>query len=111
MSEEHCAENDRLHALGVPTHKLPRCPPFLDELRDMTCGARTRAGTPCKRKDLCTNGRCKLHGELSTGPKTPDGKARAALNGKYKADGKKECEADPMRGSENLTSENSVAEN
>jgi len=42
--------------------------PFPDELRDLTCGARTRAGTPCKRKDLYTSGRCRLHGGLSTGP-------------------------------------------
>ena len=45
------------------------------------CGAKTRAGTPCKRKDLYENGRCKLHGGLSTGPKTPEGKARLSMNG------------------------------
>jgi len=44
-------------------------PPFPDELLDMTCGARTRAGTPCKRRDLYRSGRCKLHGGLSTGPR------------------------------------------
>ena len=47
------------------------------------CGAKTRAGTPCKRKDLYENGRCPLHGGLSTGPKTPGGKARSALNGLF----------------------------
>lgn len=41
-------------------------PPELHELR---CGARTRAGTPCKRRDLYKSGRCRLHGGLSTGPK------------------------------------------
>lgn len=44
-------------------------------------GAKTRAGTSCKRKDLYQNGRCRLHGGWSTGPKTPEGKAKAALNG------------------------------
>ena len=46
------------------------------------CGARTRAGTPCKRKDIWyPSGRCKLHGGLSTGPKTKKGKRRSAKNG------------------------------
>ena len=45
------------------------------------CGARTRKGTPCKRKDIYRSGRCRLHGGLSTGPRTPEGKRRSALNG------------------------------
>lgn len=58
-----------------------------DFLRGLTCGAKTRAGTPCKRLDLAhANGRCKLHGGLSTGPKTEAGKARSGLNGKPSAD-------------------------
>jgi hypothetical protein len=60
----------------------PVFPPFPDKLRDLTCGAKTRAGTPCKRKDLYTNARCPLHGGLSTGPTTPEGKANAAKNGR-----------------------------
>lgn len=55
-------------------------PPFPDELHDMRCGAKTRAGTPCRMKALYRNGRCKLHGGLSTGPKTEAGKARASQN-------------------------------
>ena len=47
----------------------PKCAPFPDELRGLTCGAKTRAGTPCKRRDLHGSGRCKFHGGLSTGPK------------------------------------------
>ncbi|NVN97329.1 hypothetical protein HXX01_03820 [Candidatus Nomurabacteria bacterium] len=47
----------------------------------MRCGARTRSGTPCKRKDLCDNGRCKLHGGMSTGPRTEQGKKRSSQNG------------------------------
>ncbi|WP_420094491.1 HGGxSTG domain-containing protein [Pseudomonas cichorii] len=35
----------------------------------MTCGAKTRAGSPCKRRDLYKSGRCRLHGGLSAGPK------------------------------------------
>lgn len=41
-----------------------------------TCGASTRAGTPCKRRDIYQSGRCALHGGLSTGPRTPEGNAK-----------------------------------
>lgn len=47
----------------------PGCARFPEELRGLTCGAKTRAGTPCKRRDLYLSGRCRLHGGLSTGPK------------------------------------------
>lgn len=47
----------------------------------LTCGARTRAGTPCKQKGLYDCGRCRLHGGLSTGPRTREGKRTSALNG------------------------------
>ena len=36
------------------------------------CGAKTRRGTPCQCPAM-PNGRCRLHGGLSTGPKTPEG--------------------------------------
>lgn len=57
-------------------------PPFPDELCGMTCGAKTRAGTPCKQKGIYDNGRCKLHGGLSTGPRTKRGKKKSSLNWK-----------------------------
>ena len=41
------------------------------------CGARTRAGCPCKGPAM-KNGRCRMHGGASTGPKTPEGRARIA---------------------------------
>lgn len=47
----------------------------------LTCGARTRAGSSCKQRGLFDNGRCKLHGGLSTGPRTQAGKAVSARNG------------------------------
>ena len=38
------------------------------------CGAFARStGQPCKAKGLA-NGRCKNHGGMSTGPKTPEGR-------------------------------------
>ena len=39
------------------------------------CAARTRRGTSCLRQAL-RNGRCPNHGGLSTGPRTPEGRAR-----------------------------------
>ncbi|EOH3199811.1 TPA: HGGxSTG domain-containing protein [Klebsiella pneumoniae] len=42
----------------------------------MTCRATTRKGTPCKMTALYASGRCKLHCGMSTGAKTPEGKAR-----------------------------------
>ncbi len=51
------------------------------------CGAKTRAGSRCratpvwdKKKDKPKNGRCRMHGGLSTGPKTEGGKRRALRN-------------------------------
>ncbi|WP_430539508.1 HGGxSTG domain-containing protein [Lysobacter niastensis] len=44
------------------------------------CGARTRAGTPCRTKPIPGRTRCRWHGGRSTGPKTPEGRAKAALN-------------------------------
>jgi hypothetical protein len=40
------------------------------------CGARTRRGTGCQSPAM-PNGRCRLHGGLSTGPRTPDGLERS----------------------------------
>ena len=57
-------------------------PTFPEELRGLACGAKTRAGTPCRQKGIYLNGRCKLHGGLSTGPRTKTGKRRSSLNWK-----------------------------
>ena len=42
------------------------------------CGARTRSGGTCKNPAIKGRSRCKLHGGLSSGPKSVAGKARAA---------------------------------
>ena len=47
-----------------------------------TCGAKTRAGTPCQQKSIYWNGRCKFHGGLATGPTTDAGKEQARINGR-----------------------------
>ena len=39
------------------------------------CGAKTRKGTLCMAPAM-SNGRCRMHGGKSTGPRTPEGKER-----------------------------------
>lgn len=48
------------------------------------CGARTRSGQPCRARAVWNrdlnrpaNGRCRMHGGLSTGPKTSQGRRRS----------------------------------
>lgn len=62
------------------------------------CGARTRAGTPCKARVCQKPGgklstRCKLHGGKSTGPRTPEGRARIAESNRARAQARREAQA------------------
>jgi hypothetical protein len=54
------------------------------------CGAKTRQGTACQRPANKKNGRCRLHGGASTGPKTNEGRARISeanlRHGRYTKD-------------------------
>jgi hypothetical protein len=43
-----------------------------------SCGARTRKGPACLARVVPGKRRCRVHGGLSTGPRTPEGKARIA---------------------------------
>jgi hypothetical protein len=61
--------------------KRPKPSPSPEQCRGLTCGATTRHGTSCQRRDLGAGARCKLHGGRSTGPQTAKGKQRASLNG------------------------------
>jgi hypothetical protein len=60
-----------------------------DFLAAPRCGAHTRAGGCC-RQPAMANGRCRLHGGLSTGPRTAEGRARCArarrIHGFYSAE-------------------------
>ena len=54
------------------------------------CGARTRAGCPCRAPAIHGKLRCRMHGGRSTGPRTKEGRARIAAarttHGRYGAD-------------------------
>jgi hypothetical protein len=66
----------KLHAdPGARRGRLRNGNPAGDYLRSPRCGARTRTGGCC-RQPAMANGRCRLHGGLSTGPRTPEGLAR-----------------------------------
>ncbi|WP_306292482.1 HGGxSTG domain-containing protein [Solemya velum gill symbiont] len=79
----HVKECERIYEIWdsedypYPVPDLPDYPP---EFSDLTCGAKTRAGHPCKQKILYSSGRCRYHGGLSTGPKTEEGKAKSVRN-------------------------------
>jgi hypothetical protein len=55
------------------------------------CGAHNRAGLPC-RAPAMANGRCRMHGGKSTGPKTREGlerlRAARSVHGFYGAEGR-----------------------
>ncbi len=63
---------------------------FMENIQNVNrfCGAKTRGGKPCSKFPMKGNRRCRLHGGLSTGPKTPEGRARIAAantkHGRYK---------------------------
>lgn len=49
------------------------------------CGARTRKGTPCAARVVGDTERCRMHGGLSTGPKTAEGRVRIAESNRRRA--------------------------
>ena len=57
------------------------------------CGAKRRDCEPCRGAAM-VNGRCRMHGGRSTGPRTAEGKARIAAaafrHGYYSAEAKRE---------------------
>ena len=81
------ARGARWHAVVLARERATEERARLRELRNKPCGARTRAGQPCRRKGLGKGGRCPNHGGMSTGPRTPEGRARisTALKARWAA--------------------------
>ena len=73
----------QISELGCPTRFGPSWP-------GKRCLAKTRKGTPCQRPAFKHNGRCGLHGGLSTGAKTTGGLKRISeanlKHGRYTKD-------------------------
>ena len=70
-----------------PVHRLPDWRTTLPLAQACPrCGARTRSGGSCKSPAM-PNGRCRMHGGESTGPRTAEGLARMrrarTRHGKY----------------------------
>lgn len=94
---EHFAEHEKVAAEWRARdyqYPPPVFPPFPDELRGLTCGAKTRAGTPCKRKDLYTSARCPA--PWRSVHRADD--ARGQGQGRRKWPKTEAEKADPMRG-------------
>lgn len=71
-------EQRSARAAGLPNAPTQDYKPWYDVQRArVICGARTRSGLPCRAQGLGAGFRCKHHGGASTGPKTPEGQARA----------------------------------
>lgn len=69
--------NKRQAAIDAGRLYIPQRPAYL---RGLTCGARASTGKPCQMTTLFANGRCIWHGGKSTGPRTPEGRAKALEN-------------------------------
>ena len=73
----------RISELGKATRFGPSWP-------GKRCLAKTRKGTPCQRPAFKHNGRCRLHGGLSSGAKTAGGLKKISdanlKHGKYTKD-------------------------
>ena len=74
LAERQAELQREIAALAPPPRKV------IVHTADGSCGAKTRAGTPCKNTAIYFNGRCRMHGGLSTGPKSAAGKRRVAQN-------------------------------
>ena len=61
--------------LQLSCDRRPKTPSQRRNGAPRLCGARTRAGRTCRRRPM-PNGKCRLHGGASTGPKTAAGRAR-----------------------------------
>ena len=68
------------------------------------CGAKTRKGSACQRPANKKNGRCRVHGGASTGPRTEEGRTRISeanlRHGRYTKDKLEKQRENAARGRE-----------
>lgn len=59
----------------------PHVHAYVSDAKRVRCGAkRHRDGLPCQALSVPGKKRCRFHGGMSTGPKTPEGRAKALAN-------------------------------
>jgi len=87
----------RLHPDQAPARL--RCTP---KRRRPSCRATTRQGPPCQApavwdttRERARNGRCRMHGGLSTGPRTAEGRARIAASNRRRHQATRERRGQP----------------
>ena len=69
--------------------RRPGWQPRKGSSRRPLCGAKTRAGTPCRAVVVEGKARCKYHGGASTGPTSAEGRARIAESNRRRAEAKR----------------------
>jgi hypothetical protein len=70
---------------GIPGKQVDLWIGDVPKAKRALCGAKTRKGTPCQARCMEGRGRCRLHGGLSTGAKTAEGRARIAESNRRRA--------------------------
>ncbi|HLK60944.1 MAG TPA: HGGxSTG domain-containing protein [Chthonomonadaceae bacterium] len=59
---------DKQHPKRIPKRERPKC----------QAACRSKGGAPCEAPVVPGKNRCRMHGGLSTGPRTPEGRAKIA---------------------------------
>jgi len=78
MADKHGIDRaiDRYRLPLLATKELLKGKPYTPPVV-ILCGAKTRTGEPCKRKPIEGKRRCRNHGGLNTGKRTPQGRINA----------------------------------
>jgi hypothetical protein len=86
---------EAFHTMARLLTQPPGCTP---KRRRPRCGARCRNGRRCQAPvvwedayDAPRNGRCRLHGGLSTGPRTPEGRQRIGEAARQRAQARRQA--------------------
>ena len=81
MNGDNGTPRESKHAALIEAGRGTR---FGDSWTGQRCLAKTRRGSSCQKAAIAGKGRCRLHGEASTGPRTEEGRSRiAAANYKH----------------------------